>query len=128
MHLKPCSDITASTANTLTAFVGEKSFLGGANKIPLWAIQMFSIKKKWFKRCSETINIFLPSIRRHSWDSAPQVVEWFIEDQALSLLHAPPPPVSRQQVVSLSQSSCVAVRAYWQDGGYKEMSSIFADQ
>ncbi len=38
------------------------------------------------------------------------IFECFIQDQAFSLLNdlAPPPPLSYQLVVSLSQSSCVS--------------------
>jgi hypothetical protein len=38
----------------------------------------------------------------------PESIEQFIEDQAFfsSYDSTPPPPLSRQQVVSLSQSSC----------------------
>ncbi len=42
----------------------------------------------------------------------PESIEWFKEDQAFSqsyVLASPPPnPLFRQQVVSLSQSSCVS--------------------
>ncbi len=49
-------------------------------------------------------------------------VERFIEDQAFlrsydSAPRPPPSPFSHQQVVSLSQSSCVTGQAYWRGGG-----------
>ncbi len=50
-------------------------------------------------------------------------IEWIIEEQAFSLSYdlAPPPsppPFSRQQVVSLSQSSCVSSFEFEREGGW----------
>ncbi len=41
--------------------------------------------------------------------SESESIEWFIEDQAFSPSYdLAPPPLSRQKVVSLAQSSCVS--------------------
>jgi hypothetical protein len=55
--------------------------------------------------------LFLDSaLSWHSCSFPPESIEWFIEDLAFSPSYdlAPPPPLpfSREQVVSLSQSSC----------------------
>ncbi len=62
----------------------------------------------------------------------PEIIEWFIEEQAFVWFSSPPlPPLSQKEGVSLfSILQCVTGRAYWRESGYtvKKFKRFFRPQ
>ncbi len=111
MNLRPCSDITASTAKiSWKAPLGGKSFLGRANKFTLWAMEVSTIRKTWFKKFPGIRSKFLYSdtVSGGTLGTVHPRGCWMIYRGAGFPLYAPPSPSPVSKLSPLPQSSCVS--------------------